>query len=113
MHYFSEFKSFWPGKSNHLVIDAIKKLNSRNKALPKANYDFYTVYRNISDDKLKDGMRDLINFCFKVFIAVTKFGATSTDIRNKFDITFDKTSLKLSNNFPPDNCILSFDNLSF
>ena len=113
MHYFSEFESFWPEKSSHLVTDAIKKLNSRNKVLPKANYDFYTVYRNISDDKLKDVMRDQINFCFKVFFSVTKFGATWTDIRNKFDIALDKTSLKLSNNFPSDNRILSFGNLSF
>ena len=81
--------------------------------MPKANYDLYTVYRNISDDKLKDVMRDQINFCFKVFFSVTKFGATWTDIRNKFDRALDKTYLKLSNNFPSDNCILSFGNLSF
>ena len=35
-------------------------------------------------------MRELINFCFKAgekqFIAVTKFGATWTDNKNKFKI---------------------------
>ena len=81
--------------------------------MPKANYDFCTVYRKISDDELKGVMRDLINFCFKVFFAVAKLGGTWTDIRNKFDIALDKTSLKLFNNFPSDSCILSFGNLSF
>ena len=44
-------------------------------------------------------MRELINFFFKgrekQFIAVTKLEATQTDDKNKFKITFNKTSLKL------------------
>ena len=53
-------------------------------------------------------MRELINFCFKGgekhFIAVAKFRATWTDNKNKFKITFDKVSLKLSINFFLSNC---------
>ena len=64
MHYFSGVKSFWLVQNNHPVMDAIKKLNSRNKALSIAAYHFSTLCTNIVHDKLKNLMRELINFCF-------------------------------------------------
>ena len=56
-------------------------------------------------NKLKNVMRELINFCFKggknQFIAVTKFTSTCTE----------KASLKLVINFLLDNCFFNIVNL--
>ena len=83
MHYFSEIKSFCPIQNNHPRIDQIKKLNSRNNALPIATYGFSALYANILQNKLKNVMRELINFCFKgigkQLFSATKFGTTWTD----------------------------------
>ena len=102
MHYFSGVKSLWPVQNNQAVIDAIKKLNNRNKALSIATYDFFTLSTNIPHNELKNVIWELIHFCFKgrgkPFIALTKFGATWTD-NNKVIINFDKAFLKLAINF--------------
>ena len=107
MHYFSGVKSFWSVQNNQPVTDSIKTLNSRNKALSIAAYDFSILYTNIPHNKLKNLMRELIDFCFKGrekhFISVMKFGATWTVIENKLEITFDKAPLKLAINFLLDN----------
>ena len=63
-------------------------------------------------------MRELINFFFKgrekQFIAITKLEATQTDDKNKFKITFNKTSLKLAINFLPGNFFFfNFGNFPF
>lgn len=47
------------------VIDASKKLNSRNKALPIATYDFSTLYTNIPNKALKNVKIELVSFWFK------------------------------------------------
>ena len=47
------------------------------------------------------------------FIAVTKFGATRIKNKNKLNITFDKASLKLANNFLLDNYFFNFGNSAF
>ena len=77
MHYFSGVKSFWSVPNNESFIDVIKKLNSRNKALSIATYKLSTLYTNIAQNKLKNMMKKLINYCFQCgeekFIAVTKF----------------------------------------
>ena len=82
-----------------------------------ATYEFSTFYTNIPQSKVKNVMRELINFCFKSgekqFVAVTKFGAVGTEKKNKFKITFDQASLKLAINFLLDNCFLNFGNLYF
>ena len=39
MHYFSGVKSFLPVQNHQPIIDAIKKINSKNKALSIASYD--------------------------------------------------------------------------
>ena len=93
------------------VIYAIKKLNSRNKAFPIATYDFSTFYTMILHDERINAMRELINFFFRGgedhFIDKTKFGLIWTDIEKKFNITFDKASLKLAINFLFDNFFLT------
>ena len=85
--------------------------------MPIATYDFSTLHTIVLHNKLKNVVRELLNFCFKgrkkQFIAVTKFGATWTDNENKFKITFDTASLKLSIDFLLGNCFFSFVNLSF
>ena len=40
MHYFSGVESLWPVQNNQPAIDEIEKINSRNKALSIATYDF-------------------------------------------------------------------------
>ena len=66
------------------------------------------TFTNIPRNKLKNMMRELINFCFKgggkQVIAVKKIGATGADNKNKFNITFDKGFLKLAIDFLFDNC---------
>ena len=107
MHYFSGVKSFWSVQNNQPVTDSIKTLNSRNKALSIAAYNFSILFTNIPHNKLKNLMRELIDFCFKGrekhFISVMKFGATWTVIENKLEITFDKAPLKLAINLLLDN----------
>lgn len=58
-------KSFWPLKNNQSVIDAIKKHNSRNKALSIAIYDLSIFYTIIPHNKLQNVTRELNSFCFK------------------------------------------------
>ena len=53
MHYFSVVKLFWPVQSNQPVIDAIKKLNSRNKIMQIGTNDFSTLYTDTPHSKLK------------------------------------------------------------
>ena len=65
MHFFSGVKSFWSVQSNQLIIDTIKKRNRRNKTMLTATYDFSTLRTNIPHNKLKDLMKELINFYFK------------------------------------------------
>ena len=117
MHYFWRVKSSSSVQTTSLLLMQSKNLSSRNKALPIAIYDFFTFYTNIPHNKLKNVSRKLINFCFKggekQVIVVSKLGATWTDSKNKFRITFDKASLKLSINFLLDNCFFNFGNLSF
>ena len=54
-------------------------------------------------------MRELINFCYKgaekQLLSVTKFDAAWTDNKNKFKITFGKTSFII--------VFFSFGNLAF
>ena len=100
MLYFSAVKSFWPVQNNKPVIDATKKLKKRNKAMSIATCYFPTLYINILYNKQKYDVKiELINFCFKggkkLLIAVAKFGATWTDNKITFNVTFDKASLKL------------------
>ena len=109
MHYFSGFKSFWLVLNNQLFIDAMKKLNSRNKALSIATYEFSTHYMNIPHNKLKYMIRELIHYLFrggeKQFTVVITFGATWAGNKNGFKISFDKDSLKRAVNFVLDNCL--------
>lgn len=65
MHYFSGVKSFWSVQNNQPLFDTIKKLNRRNKALSIAFFDFSTLYTTIAYNKLKNVIRELINFSFK------------------------------------------------
>ena len=96
-HYFSEIKSFWSARNNQPVIDVIKKLNSRNKALSIATYDLPIFYTNIAQNKVKNVMRKLINFSFKrgeeTFIAVIKLCQIWASNKSNFKITFAKTFL--------------------
>lgn len=51
LHYFSGVLSFWPIQHNLSVIQAISKLNVRNKTLSNEN-KFYTLYTDFSHNKL-------------------------------------------------------------
>ena len=60
--YFSGVRSFSPAQNNQPVIDAIKNVNIRSRAFSVAINDFDT---NMSHNKLKNVMRERINFYFK------------------------------------------------
>ena len=62
--YFSGVKSFWVVQNNKPVIDAIHKLNHRNKASSIATFDFSTLYTKIPHDKLINVLNILTDFCF-------------------------------------------------
>ena len=62
MYYFSGVKSFWPVQNNQPTTGAMKKHKSRTKASSIATYDFSILFTNISRSKLKNVMRELINF---------------------------------------------------
>ena len=101
MPFFSGVKSFWPVQNNQSDIDAIKKVNIRNKALLITNLRLFpALYKYFTQKNSKNAIKELINFCFKgeekQFIAGTKFDATRTDDKDKFKITFDKVPLKLT-----------------
>ena len=88
MHCFSGVESFWLVKNNQPVIDAIKKLDSLSIAFSIPTYDFFTIYKSIPHNKLKNVMREMIKLCFKdgekQFIAVTKFGQHGLTIKTRF-----------------------------
>lgn len=71
--------------------------------MPIATYDFSTLHTIVLHNKLKNVVRELLNFCFK----------GRNDNENKFKITFDTALLKLSIDFLLGNCFFSFVNLSF
>ena len=60
-----KFKVLLSVQNNRPVIDSISKLYARNKMLSIPNYHFAPPYKNIPHNKLKNIMRELINFCFK------------------------------------------------
>ena len=115
--YFSGVKKFWPIQNNTKVIESIKKLNSRKKAKSITTFDFSTLYTSIPHDKLKNAMREIINFGFKggdkFYIGITKYGARWVNDKTKCNITFDKSSLKLAINYLLDQCYFNVGNLIF
>ena len=52
-HFFSGIKHFWVIKNKDPVVNALKKLNSRNNARSVATYDFSTLYTKIPHKKIK------------------------------------------------------------
>ena len=112
--YFSGVKSFWPIQNNIQVIDSIKKLNKRNLAKSITTFDFSTLYTSIPHDKLKNALREIINFGFKggdkFYIGITNYGARWVKDKSACNITFDKSSLKLAINFLLDQCYFNVGN---
>ena len=115
--YFSGIKTFWPILNNLPVIHAIKQLNDRKRAFSISTFDFATLYTNIPHDKLKNVLREIINFCFKggdkMYIEVNKYRAKWVNENQPNNITFDKISLKLAINYLLDNCYFSIGNMVF
>ena len=116
-YFYSGVKTFWSIQNNQPAINAINKLNSRNRAGSISTFDFSTLYTNIPHHKLKSVMSNLINFCFhggdKEYIAVTNFGAIWTNDKDKYKINFSKTSLKLAINYLLDNCYFTLGTMCF
>ena len=116
-HYYSSVKTFWPIQSNQAVLQAIDKINSRNKAVSITTFDFSTLYTNISHHKLKSVMSELINFCFnggdKEYIGIYRGNGVWTNDQGKYNITFNKKNLKLAINYLLDNCYFTLGSLCF
>ena len=115
--YFSGVKSFWPIQDNSSVIKNINKLNTRNRAKSITTFDFSTLYTSIPHDKLKNALREVINFGFKggdkFYIGINKYGAKWVNDKSSCPVTFDKASLKLAINFLLDQCYFNVGNLIF
>ena len=81
--YFSGVKSFWVVQNNQPVIDAIHKINNRNKTSSISTFDFSTLYTKIPHDKLINVLNILTDFCFnagdKKYLKITSYGATWVD----------------------------------
>ena len=92
-----------------------QQIHVRQKVISIATYDFPNIGRNISHNKVKKVVRELINTCFKggekQLITATKFGATWTNDKNKSKSTFDKASPKLAINLQLNNFF--FDSNAF
>ena len=104
-------------QNNESVINAISKLNVRNKELSIASYDVSILNTIIPRNKLKKLRDEPVNDCFKraekQFTVAAKYGAQWTDDENKVRATFHKSSLEVAINFRLDNCLFIFVNLSF
>ena len=115
--YFSGVNTFWPIQNNTKVINSLNKLSSLHKAKTITTFDFSTLYTSIPHDKLKNAMREIINFGFrnedKFYIGITKYGAKWITDKKKCNIVFDKASLKLAINFLLDQCFFHVGNLIF
>ena len=100
--------TFWITQSIKPVIDAIRKLNKRNKAVSIATFDFSTLYTKIPHQKLISVLHSIIDFCFKggtcEFIAITRFGARWVKDKSKYNIWFDKQKLKDAVTYLMENC---------
>ena len=115
--YFSGVKSFWPIQDNSKVINSLNRINNRSKAKTITTFDFSTLYTSIPHDKLKNALREVINFGFKggdkFYIGINKYGAKWVQNKSSCAITFDKSSLKLAINFLLDQCYFNVGNLIF
>ena len=116
-HFFSGVKTFWPIQNNVPVINNIKKLNKRHKALSVSSFDFSTLYTNIPHDKLLHVLNELIDFCFQGgtndIIAVDRFGAKWVHSATNASFNFDKSSLKTVIKYLINNCYFNFGNKTF
>ena len=105
-HFFSGIKHFWVIKNKDPVINALKKLNSRNNARSVATYDVSTLYTKIPHKKFKSVLNDITDFCFKGCpdskINIIKSGARwcpnpNSKLNSKKNL-MDKNTVKKSHN---------------
>ena len=93
------------------------KFKKKNCFSFDSTFDFSTLYTNIAHHKLKSLMRELIKFCFngdvKEFIGITRYGAIWITSWEKYELSFNKTSLKLAISYLIDNSCFTLDSMCF
>ena len=86
------------------------------KISPLSWFSIRSVFRGLFV-KLESVMGEFINFCFndgdKEFIGITRYGAIWTNSPEKYRLSFNKTSLKLTINYVLDNCYLTLGSMRF
>ena len=106
--YFSGVNTFWVVQNNKPVVDAMLKLNKRNKAKSISTFDFSTLYTKLPHDKLLNVLFKLIDFCFDggthKFLIFTKYGARWSNERKDYKICFDKQKMKNAVTYLLSNC---------
>ena len=106
--FFTGVNTFWVVQNNKPVIDAMTKLNARNKARSISTFDFSTLYTKLPHDKLLDVLNKLIDFCFNggnlKYIVVTKSGARWSKEHKDSVLCFDKGKMKEAVKYLLSNC---------
>lgn len=109
--FFTGVNTFWVVQNNRPVIDAMMKLNKRNKAKSISTFDFSTLYTKLPHNKLLDVLHKLIDFCFTggdhKYITISKFGARWCKERCDNKISFDKQSMKDAVTYLLSNCFFT------
>ena len=108
LRFYTGVNSFWVVQNNRPVINAMKKLNTRNKAKSISTFDFATLYTKLPHDKLSDVLHKLIDFCFNggehKFIVISRFGARWSKNKTDTGISLDKQMIKDAVTYLLANC---------
>ena len=109
--FYTGVNTFWVIQNNRPVVDAMNKLNARNKAKSISTFDFSTLYTKLPHDKLLDVLNKLIDFCFNggehKFIVISKFGARWCKDKKDSAISFDKQMIKDAVKYLLSNCFFT------
>ena len=109
--FFTGVNNFWVVQNNKPVIDALKKLNFRNRAKSITTFDFSTLYTKLPHDKLLEVLCKLIDFCFNggglKYVTISKFGARWSKDPTDSNLCFDKQKMKDAVKFLLSNCFFT------
>ena len=109
--FFTGVNTFWVIQNNSPIIDAMKKLNTRNKARSITTFDFSTLYTKLPHDKLLDVLHKLIDFCFNggglKYVTISRFGASWSKEPKDSKLCFSKQQLKDAVTYLISNCFFT------
>ena len=117
LRFYTGVNTFWVVQNNKPVIDAMKKLNARNKAKSISTFDFSTLYTKLPHNKLLHVLNKLIDFCYNggphKFVTITKYGARWTKDKSEHNISFDIKMMKDAVAYLLSNCFFTIGSKIF